>query len=222
MGRVGRGFLIRQLIKVEHRTKEHYQREDDHYAAHHTIDDEDAALVELAAHLVYEPRQTEPPQHGAKHNARIAYRHLQRTLRHHKGELGEEEDEEEDDERIGERDEERCDAVVHQRTFLRLGALVDILRWVRTVAVDAKNQKYDATTYLKQKARALVAHKVHNETHTDTCEQRIYKVADTRTDTRDKPIPATFIQSSLYAKHPHRPHRSRCHDANQYSMEYKV
>ena len=82
MGRVGRGFLIRQLIKIEHRTKEHYQREDDHYAAHHTIDDEDAALVELAAHLVYEPRQTEPPQHGAKHNARIAYRHLQRTLRH--------------------------------------------------------------------------------------------------------------------------------------------
>ena len=99
---------------------------------------------------------------------------------------------------------------------------MNILRRVGAIAVDAKQQQYNTATYLKHKTRTLVAHKIHDKTHTDTRKQRIYKVADTSTDTRNKTIPATFIQSSLYAKHPHRTHRSRCHDANQYSMEYKV
>lgn len=215
-------LLIRQCVQIEHRAKEHNQREDDHDAAHHTIDDEDAALVELAAHLVYEPRQTKPPQHSTKHYACITYRHLQRTLRHHKGKLSKEKDEEEDDKRIGECHQERREAVVHQRALLRFVAPMNILRRVGAIAVDAKQQQYNTATYLKHKTRTLVAHKIHDKTHTDTRKQRIYKVADTSTDTRNKTIPATFIQSSLYAKHPHRTHRSRCHDANQYSMEYKV
>ena len=210
------------MIQIENRAEESDDGEDDDHAAYYLIDYDDAVGIKLVPNLVDEPGESEPPQQGSEDDAEIPYSHFYRHIRYDESKLREGGHEEEHDERIGECHQERREAVVHQCALLRFVAPMNILRRVGAIAVDAKQQQYNTATYLKHKTRTLVAHKIHDKTHTDTRKQRIYKVADTSTDTRNKTIPATFIQSSLYAKHPHRTHRSRCHDANQYSMEYKV
>lgn len=213
---------VRKFIEVEHCAEQHYHREDNHDAAHHAVDEHDAVVVEFAPHLVYEPRQAEPPQHGADDDADVANGHLERAVVHHEGKLGKEEDKEEDDERIGQRYKECRHTIVHERAFLVFSALMNILCGVRPITIYTEEQQNHTATNLKQEAVALIADKIHDETHAETSEQRIYEVANTSTDASNKPIPAPLVKRALYAKHPHRPHRSRCHDADKYSLEYEL
>jgi len=215
-------ILVGKFIKVEHCSEQHNHREYHYNAAHNTVDEENAACVELAAYLIYKPRESKPPQHGTSHYTHISHRHLYGAIGHKECELCEEEDEEEDDERVGQSDKESRDAVVHECALLRLVALVHVLSRVGAVAINAKEQQHNAAANLKHEAIALVAYEVHDETHAEACEQRIDNVAHASPDTCDKAVPATFVQCALYAKYSHRTHWSRSHDADKYSFEYKV
>ena len=184
---------VRKFIEVEHRAEQHYHREDNHDAAHHTVDEHDAVVVEFAPHLVYEPRQAEPPQHGADDDADVANGHLERAVVHHEGKLGKEEDKEEDDERIGQRHKKSRDAVVRQCSLLVLAALVHVLCRVGAVAVDAEQQQHHAAAELQHEAVVLVANEVHHETHTESGNEGVDDVAHAGSDTCHKAIPAAFV-----------------------------
>ena len=214
--------LIRQLVEVEDGAKKHDYREYDDDAAHNLVDDEYSVVVEFASYRVDKPCQTEPPKYRSEQDANITHAHFNGTVGHDKGELREKEYEKEYDKRVGERDKECSKAVVQKRSFTLFHALVQFLRGVWAVAVDAEDKQKNASAYLKQKSVALVVDEIHYETHSESSEQSIYDVADRCRNACNEAIPTPFVQCALYAKHPDRTHRGRCHDANKNPLENEV
>ena len=191
-------MLVWKFIEVEHRAEQHYNREDYDDASHYAVDEQNAVVVELAPNLVYEPRQAEPPQHGAEDDADVANGHLERAVVHHEGKLGKEKDEEEDDKRVGQRNEKSRDAVVCQCPLLVLIALVHVLCRVGAVTIDTEQQQHNAAAYLQNEAVVLVAHEVHDKTHSESGKECVDDVAHAGSDTCNKAIPSAFVKRALY------------------------
>ena len=184
------------MIKIENRTNQGDDREDDNDASYHLINNKDAIGIKLATYLVNKPCETEPPQQSTEHNAEIAHSHLQRHIRHHKGKLRECSHEEEHDERIRQRDKESRHAIVEQRALL-VAALVHILGRITLKAINAKNQQEQTAKDLQVELVLSIVDEVHHETHAQTCEQGINYVAASCTDTSHETIPTPLVQSAL-------------------------
>lgn len=157
------------MIQIENRAEESDDGEDDDHAAYYLINNDDAVGIKLVPDCVDEPGKTEPPQQGSEDDAEIPHAHFYRHIRHHEGKLSEGGHEEEHDERIGERYEERRDAVVHQRALL-VARLVHVLHRVALEAVDSEHEEHQASEDLKIELVLGVAHKIHHKTHAQACE----------------------------------------------------
>ena len=191
-------MLVWKFIEVEHRAEQHYNREDYDDASHHAVDEQNAVVVELAPNLVYEPCKSKPPQHSSEYNACVANGHLKRTIVNDEGKLGKEKDEEEDDKRVGQRNEKSRDAVVCQCPLLVLIALVHVLCRVGAVTIDTEQQQHNAAAYLQNEAVVLVAHEVHDKTHSESGKECVDDVAHAGSDTCNKAIPSAFVKRALY------------------------
>ena len=209
------------MIQVEHRAYQRYQREDDHHAAYHLINNKDAVGIELAAYLVDEPGKTKPPQQGAKHDAEIAHAHLDRHVGNHKGKLRVSGHEEEHDERIGESDEEGRQSVVEQRALL-VAALVHVLHRVALEAIYSKDKQQQTARNLKIELVLGIVDKIHHKTHTQTREHGIHDVAASSTDACHKTIPAPLVQRALNTQNTYWTHGSRGNDTYDNTLENKI
>ena len=209
------------MIQVEHRAYQRYQREDDHHAAYHLINNKDAVGIELAAYLVDEPGKTKPPQQGAKHDAEIAHAHLDRHVGNHKGKLRVSGHEEEHDERIGESDEEGRQSVVEQRALL-VAALVHVLHRVALEAIYSKDKQQQTARNLKIELVLGIVDKIHHKTHTQTREHGIHDVAASSADACHKTIPAPLVQRALNTQNTYWTHGSRGNDTYDNTLENKI
>ena len=63
-------------IEVEHRAYEYKQRKNYDDATYYLVDYDNAAVVKLVPHLIYQPCQAEPPQQGTAYYAEIAYAYM--------------------------------------------------------------------------------------------------------------------------------------------------
>lgn len=98
--RLDNNRLIVEGVKIEHRPDENEDGTHDDDCPNDFVDDHDAVVVKLAAHLVNEPCQAVPPQQGAAEDAQVAADHLDGVVGYDKLELCEHGDEQQDDERI--------------------------------------------------------------------------------------------------------------------------
>ena len=194
------------MIKIENRTYQGDDREDDNHASYYLINNKDAVGIKLAPNLVDEPCETEPPQQRSEHDAQIAHAHLQRHIRHYEGKLGKGGHEEEHDERIGERNEEGGDGIVPERA-LPLAALMHVLRRIALEAIYAEHQEQKASENLQIELVLGIIDNVHHKTHSQTREEGIHDIAESGTDTRYETKPAALVQSALDTQDANRSHR---------------
>ena len=196
---------LRKVIEVEHRS---YQGDDREYhddASYHLVDNEDAVGIKLAAYLVDEPCEPEPPQQRSKEDAQVAHSHLQGHVGHHEGKLGEGGHEEEHDERIRQGDKECRYAVVPERALL-VAALVHVLGGIALEAIDAEDQEQQAAEYLQVELVLGVVDEIHHKAHSQAREERIDDVAASRPNTRHETKPTPLVQSALDTQDADRSH----------------
>lgn len=122
-------------------------------------------------------------------------------LGHYEGKLSEGGKEEEYDKGIGEGDDECRHVVVYQSAFLLLLALVYLLARVGLKAVVAEAEEEDGTKYLEEKSVLGIVDEVHYETHAQTRDEGVDKVGGGCSQTCHEAIPASFVESTLYAEH---------------------
>ena len=209
------------MIQVEHRAYQRYQREDDHHTAYHLINNKNAVGIKLASYLVDEPGKTKPPQQGAKHDAKIAYTHLDRHVGNYKGKLRVCGHEEEHDERIGECDEEGRQSVVEQGALL-VAALVHVLRRVALEAIHSEDKQQQTARNLKIKLVLGIVDKIHYKTHTQTRKHGIHDVTASSADACHKTIPAPLVQRALNTQNTYWTHGGRGNDTYDNTLENKI
>ena len=103
---------LREMIQIEYRSDERYDREDNDNTTNHLIDNKNGIGIKLATNFIDEPCQSKPPEQGTEDDAQVPHRHLDRHIRHHKGKLGERSHEKEHNERVAERNQERRDTIM--------------------------------------------------------------------------------------------------------------
>ena len=199
----------RQLIEIEHRTHEDGQREENYQTANDAVDDDDTEVVELVPHLVNQPRKPEPPDESSRDNAKVAHRHLQRMVGDNEGKLCKGSHEEQDDEWVEEGYPEGRYAIVDERAFLLLLALMHVLRRILEETVNAEGKQNKAAENLKPELVRRVGDEIHHKTHAVARNERIDNIAQSGSNACYKPIPAPFVQSSLNAQDTNRSHRRR-------------
>lgn len=69
---------------------------------------------------------------------------------------------------------------------------------VGAVTIDTEQQQHNATTYLQNEAVVLVAHEVHDKTHSESGKECVDDVAHAGSDTCNKAIPSAFVKRALY------------------------
>ena len=210
-----------EMIQIEYRTYQGYDREDDDDTTYHLINNKDAIGIKFSSHLVYQPSKSEPPKQGTKDNTKIPYPHLQWHVRHNKGKLGKGSHKQEHDKRITERYQKRRDAIVPKRALL-VAALMHILGRIALEAIDTKHKEQDATKYLQVKLILRIIHKVHHETHAKTCKKRIDYIAAGSTNACNETIPSPLIQSALDTQYANWSHRGRGNHTYDNSLEYEI
>lgn len=198
-----------------------YHREDNHERANHLIDDDNARVVKLLAYQIDEPRQSEPPQHGAADNRQITQAVLQRMIRNDKGELSKGSHEEKDNKRIRERDEKRRNSVVRIRTLL-LSAYMHVLNRIGSKANDAEDEQHDASHDFENEEPRRLRNEIHHETHTQTRKERINQIACCSAYAGNEAIPATLVQGTLHTKHPNGAHWCRGNNADKHPLDNNV
>ncbi len=218
---MGSPLELRQVVKIEHRAHQGDEREDDHHATYHLINNKDAVGVELAPDFVDEPGEPKPPQQRSEDDAQIAHAHLQRHIRNDEGKLGEGGHEEEHDERIAQRDQEGRNPVVQEGALL-VARLVHVLHRIALEAVDSEHQQHQSTENLQVELVLRIIHKIHHETHSQAREQRIHNVAARGPNARDKPVPTPLVQSALDTQDAHRSHRGGGNHTYDNSLEDEV
>ena len=209
------------MIKIENRAYQGDDREDDDHASYHLINNKDAVGIKLATDFIDQPSQTKPPKQGTEDNAQIPHSHLQRHVGHHEGKLSEGRHEEEHDERIGQRDEERRDAIVQQRALL-VAALVHVLGRIALEAIDTEGQKKETTENLKIELVLRIVDEIHHKAHAKSCEERIHDVTASGTDARHETIPTPLVQGALNTQYTHRSHRSRGNNTYDNTLENEI
>jgi len=209
------------MIQVEYKPEQGNEREYHDHRANNLVYYYYPTRVENIPQLVYQPRQSEPPQQCPKHNTQIPDRHFYRMVGYYKGELRKRRHEKEYDERIAERHEKRRHGVMGERA-LPVGTLMGVLHRVRLEAIDTKDQKHQRTGNLQQILVVLIVDEVHHKAHAKTGYQCIYNIAPRCADTRDETIPAAFVESTLYAQYTNRPHRGGSDDTDKDSLEYAI
>ena len=209
------------MIQVEHRAYQRYQREDDHHAAYHLINNKNAVGIKLASYLVDEPGKAKPPQQGAKNDAEIAHTHLDRHVGNYKGKLRVCGHEEEHDERIGECDEEGRQSVVEQGALL-VAAFVHVLRRVALEAIHSEGKQQQTARNLKIELVLGIVDKIHHKAHTQTREHGIHDVAASCADACHKTIPAPLVQRALNTQNTYWTHGGRGNDAYDNTLENKI
>lgn len=158
-------WLIMYGVEVENRADEHGEREDDDKTTDDAVDDLNAIHVELSTHLVYQPCQAVPPQQGTEDDTHITKRHFHWVVWDDEGKLSVAGNEQKDDQWIRECHKKGRETIVPQGTFV-LTALVHVLPWVASEAVDAKQQQNDTTRELQDELVGRVGDEIHDETHT--------------------------------------------------------
>ena len=136
-----------QMIEVKHRAQEDDHGEDNHYRAYRLVDDGNAIDIKFGANLVYQPRQTIPPEQRSQRYAQKTNGHIELLIRPNEGELREDGHEEKDDKGIGKGNQEGRQPVVQQRA-LGFSALMHLLLRVRAKAIKTEEQQDDRTGYL--------------------------------------------------------------------------
>ena len=171
-----------QVIEVEHRSYECYNREDNHQRAYHLIYYNNAVGIKLASYLVYKPRQSEPPQQRSKDNAEIADGHFEGMVGYDEGKLSIGCHEKKHYQRITQGDEESCQGVLPQGAFL-VRAFVSVLHWVGLEAEHTEQEQQAASQNLQIELVLGIVNEVHNEAHAQASYQSIDYVACCCTDT---------------------------------------
>lgn len=209
------------MIKIENRTYQGDDREDDNHASYNLINNKDAIGIKLASDFINQPSKSEPPKQGSEHDTQIAHSHLQRHVGHNKCKLCEGCHEEEDDKRIGKGDEECRDGIVRQRPLL-VAALVHILGRIALETINAKGKQEQATKDLKIELVLSIVDKIHHKAHTQTRKHGIHDVAASSADACHKTIPAPLVQRALNTQNTYWTHGSRGNDTYDNTLENKI
>jgi len=214
-------LIVRKLVKVEDRTKEDDDGEQDYERSDYLIYNNNPLDIEECPHFVDNPRQSIPPQQCPKWNAEETEHHLEWVVGDNKRKLGEQRHEEEYDERIGKSDEECRQTVVEERTLL-VSASVHVLCGIRPEAEEPEEEQNDASQNLKEELCMRVVDHVDHDRHSQTGNHCVEYIAHGGADAGYKAIPASFVQRALNTQNTHRPHRRTSDDSYENALEYKV
>ncbi len=212
---------FRQMIEIEHRADQCDDREDDHDASYHLINNKDAVGIKLTSNLVDEPSQAKPPKQGTEDDAQVTYAHLQRHVGNDECKLGEGGHEQEHDKRIGQCDKERRQPIMEERTLL-VAALMHVPRRIALEAVDTKDEQEQTTENLEIELILGVVDKIHHKAHSQSREKCIHDVAAGSAHTGHETIPAPLVQRALDTQDAYRSHRGRGNNTYDNSLEYKI
>ena len=212
---------FRQMIEIEHRADQGDDREDDHDASYHLINNKDAVGIKLASNLVDEPSQPKPPEQGTEDDAQVAYAHLQRHVGNDEGKLGEGGHEQEHDEGIGQRDKERRQPIMEERALL-VAALVHVAGRIALEAIDAKYKQEQTSEDLEIELVLGIVDEIHHKAHSQSREKRIHDVAAGSAHTGHETIPTPLVQRALDTQDAYRSHRGGGNNTYDNSLEYEI
>ena len=85
-----------------------------------------------------------------------------------------------------------------------------------------EDEQYYARTYLQYIAIMGVADEVHDERHSESCNEGVDEIAQASSDSCDEAEPTAFVQRALYAEHSHGSHGRRNDDAYHHSLTAQV